>query len=174
MVSRDTLDYEYYDALILRFDYDLLSVVTTESQMTNRSIMFVCGLGSVVTGSPSPLQDNKALNPVGLGLLCCTFQVTFLLYKHGDLPILHPSPWKVKSGRPEGNNGYYYQLGDQEPQACMVIGQFRNFSGRSTYQPITMQACSCWSPSCQYPLFPGSGLLVHVIKLPCPRLIDYP
>ena len=27
-------------------------------------------------------------------------------------------------------------------------------------RPITMQACGCWYQSCQYPLFPGSGLPV--------------
>ena len=45
-------------------------------------------------------------------------------------------------------------------------------------RPITMQACGCRAPSCQYPSFPGSGLpgvLVYIPWLgPIPTAVEAP
>ena len=81
---------------------------------------------------------------------CIWTFATGIIYGHTTYIVIYPRKLELNTGRLElGNNGFW-ELGNQQLQPCMVIADSEIFSRRSTNRPITMQACGCWVPSCQY------------------------
>ena len=77
-----------------------------------------------------------------LGLLTQRF-VTLLQESIRDLKLrsdwTNPRKLELNTGRPEPGNNGYWQLGTQQPEACMVIGRFRKIF-REIYQSTNHHA----------------------------------